>query len=194
MAETVSINDANTTTNQSFTETNAQKQITEFDIDLQSELLELANRVSSSSSSSTKSNEIKLEQSNLYESFKNVDEEQENEERKTKAVASTGLCTTNDLYSDLGDANDLVCDDDYDDSEYKLPEVDWVNLEAKLKQAQDEMNKQVSLRHFYFDFDFDFFGDKINLKIKIKHTQSITGSLIDHISSYRLIVFFYEYF
>jgi hypothetical protein len=31
----------------------------------------------------------------------------------------------------------------HDDGEYKLPEVDWVNLEAKLKEAQDEIIKQV---------------------------------------------------
>jgi hypothetical protein len=95
----------------------------ECDKDLQSELLELANRVSIS----TKQDEQQM-----------------------------SLSTLNDLAnSELGDANDLIFgdpddpDDPDDDGEYKLPEVDWVNLEAKLKEAQDEIIKQVK-QYTYF--------------------------------------------
>jgi hypothetical protein len=93
----------------------------ECDKDLQSELLELANRVSIS----TKQDEQQM-----------------------------SLSTLNDLAnSELGDANDLIFgdpDDPDDDGEYKLPEVDWVNLEAKLKEAQDEIIKQVKQNTYFF--------------------------------------------
>ena len=129
MAETVSLNEPNTTTT-----------ILKCDIDLQNELSDLANRVLSTSESKTETT------SNLYESFKHLEEEGEAAEKsKIDKLKVEEAAAANDLTSDLGDANDLICDDDFDDdSEYKLPEVDWVNLEAKLKEAQNEMNMQVS--------------------------------------------------
>lgn len=131
MAETVSLNEPNTTT-----------ATIKCDIDLQNELLDLANRVLSTSESKIETT------SNLYESFKHLEEEGEAAEKsKIDKSKVEEAAVANDLTSDLGDANDLICDDDFnydDDSEYKLPEVDWVNLEAKLKEAQNEMNIQVS--------------------------------------------------
>ncbi len=127
MAETVGLNEPNTTTT------------IKCDIDIQSELLDLANRVSSTSESKI------VTTANQNESFKHFEVEREAEMRKIDKSKEEEAATGNDLTSDLGDANDLICDNDFDDdSEYKLPEVDWVNLEAKLKEAQNEMNMQVS--------------------------------------------------
>ena len=39
--------------------------------------------------------------------------------------------------------------DDNHDSDFKPPEVDWINLEAKLKEAQQEINIQVLHAHLY---------------------------------------------
>lgn len=47
----------------------------------------------------------------------------------------------NDASSGSGEGGDTnLLDDDLD---FKLPEVDWINLEAKLKEAQQEINSQV---------------------------------------------------
>ena len=106
--------------------------------DIHRELLELANQVSQSfnlEADDGKDAKKVVEETPLYQSFKDI--------------THNKLVENNE--QDLDDASDLFYTNveenflEENDDEYKLPEVDWVNLEAKLKEAQLEINNQVSL-------------------------------------------------
>ena len=148
------------------------------DSDIQNELLELANQVTHAFQYEEAKNECKDEvklqdgsenkvqqenkQSVLYESFKDIQNNTENVSTKLKDTHTTADSNkhaldevNSDLHSEYNenddDANDLIYNEDCleNDDEYKLPEVDWVNLEAKLKEAQLEVNQQVNNMFIY---------------------------------------------
>ena len=104
------------------------------DDDIKNELLELADQVSQTFSQSNKkqensscSNDKNNMEINSYESLNGVKNKFE----------------LNNVKSDL--ENNYFNENNYndDDNEFKLPVVDWENLEAKLKEAQKEINNQV---------------------------------------------------
>ena len=104
------------------------------DDDIKNELLELADQVSQTFSQSNMNqenssctNDKTNMEINAYESFR----------------GATNKFELNNLESDT--ENNYFNENHYndDDNEFKLPVVDWENLEAKLKEAQNEINNQV---------------------------------------------------
>lgn len=130
------------------------------DNDIKNELLELANQVSQTkflTKDTTTCNK-----SPLYQSFKDIQP----------------LDLTNDeklfYENELGSANDLIYNDEYDDDvEYKLPEVDWVSLESKLKESQLEIDKQNKRTNFNSD------RDEVRRKLAIVSSSSSSSSFND---------------
>lgn len=137
-----------------------------------------SNDVALSEMSETKSiNQEQLEFKNNYESFTDNHSEEDNNNNninddKITDEKDVNLNNQDDLDDDIynnnkynededndedddDDDNDNNLDDDNDNiynksDEFKLPEVDWDNLEAKLKQAQLEINKQVINKLLFF--------------------------------------------
>lgn len=88
---------------------------TSFDNDIKNELIELANQVTQTFSQAEINNDAGIV--SKYESFKDIE-----------SNGNDGKRNDNELF---------------DNDEFKLPEVDWDNLEAKLKQAKLEIDNQV---------------------------------------------------
>lgn len=78
----------------------------------------------------------------------------ENDKTKYESFSALNIGDSDDSPENL-DANkklrratNRLGDDDDDEAEFKLPELDWENLEAKLKIAQQEVNQQVRFLNF----------------------------------------------
>lgn len=94
----------------------------EIDNDIKNELLELANLVTQEFSECQDKQEDELRDLK-YESFnRDKSTDDENDEKKLQLAAN---------------------DFELSNEEFKLPDVDWENLEIKLKQAQKEITIQV---------------------------------------------------
>lgn len=76
------------------------------------------------------------EEKNLEISAKN-----ENEEKPIEYESFTASKSVKTRKESNGDEDE---EEEEEEAEFKLPEVDWENLEAKLKLAQQEINLQVS--------------------------------------------------
>ena len=109
-------------------ESNESGDVNPLDLDIKNELLALANEVSQTFNSN------ELDHSNETNPNKTTDDLTLNNQEKN----------SNELYND-----DIL---DNDDLDFKLPEVDWINLEAKLKEAQQEINSQVIQYSLFFLF------------------------------------------
>lgn len=77
------------------------------------------------------------EEKNMEISAKN-----ENEEKPIEYESFTASNSVKTRKESNGD------EDEDEEAEFKLPEVDWENLEAKLKLAQQEINLQVSNTYY----------------------------------------------
>ena len=127
-----------------------------FDSDIKNELVELANKVTEAfanqiefADSCLNDSSAFLQQTSLtpvlsssavgareepsvgYESLSEAKQRLANDEKKKRVELWQN---ENNFDSNENSSNE---------SEFKMPEVDWENLEAKLKQAQQEISKQV---------------------------------------------------
>ena len=95
---------------------------------------------------------MNIEMNNCNNNNNNPDNEIKNElldlaNQVTNDFASSSLEQDDELkYESF--SNDKVGEED-EDKEFELPQVDWEGLEAKLKQAQLEINTQVIFFLFY---------------------------------------------
>jgi TolA-binding protein len=146
---------------------------TSLDNDIQSENLVLANQVSQTKILGEKENTDTAcnKSSVLYQSFKDIQPSD-----LAKETSDTDQCNDEKLLyeNEIGSANDLIYNDEYDDDgEYKLPVVDWVSLEAKLKESQLEIDKQNKRTNFNSD------RDEVRRKLAIVSSSSSSSSFND---------------
>lgn len=134
------------------------------DSDIKNELLELANQVTE-----TPFNTLTTNGSSILN-------EKEANENSLDGLAQLKINHNNTIEStqlqDKQEENYPNDDDDdlIDDIDFKLPEVDWINLEAKLKEAQQEINLQNKRANFNCD------RDEIRRKLAIVSNSSSSAS------------------
>jgi hypothetical protein len=120
------------------------------DSDIKNELLELANQVTE-----TPFNTLTTNGSSILN-------EKEANENSLDGLAQLKINHNNTIEStqlqDKQEENYPNDDDDdlIDDIDFKLPEVDWINLEAKLKEAQQEINLQVTIYCVFIPLFYEY--------------------------------------
>ena len=120
------------------------------DSDIKNELLELANQVTE-----TPFNTLTTNGSSILN-------EKEANENSLDGLAQLKINHNNTIEStqlqDKQEENYPNDDDDdlIDDIDFKLPEVDWINLKAKLKEAQQEINLQVTIYCVFIPLFYEY--------------------------------------
>ena len=135
-----------------------------FDNDIKNELVELANKVTQAFANQIEFADSCLNDSSAFIQHFDADKKVEPKNKDLIAYeslfeAKQRLENTNTKKVELWqneisneqniDENEIFFNQDEDnsstgnESDFKIPEVDWENLEAKLKEAQQEISKQV---------------------------------------------------